>query len=113
MKSISTMKSDVAYVKMALKAIEKNGFLDKEFTASELGEKWYVADHNSQLMMMLVRRGIAVIVGTVDRTFEKEIWYHNKYVTAQVPYKANVYKIVHDINWYKQTLLKAVADAIA
>ena len=77
------------------------------------GEKWYVAYHNSQLMMMLVRRGIAVIVGTVDRTFEKEIWYHNKYVTAQVPYKANVYKIVHDINWYKQTLLKAVADAIA
>ena len=113
MKSIDAMKSDVAYIKMTLKAIEKNGFLDKEFTASELGEKLYVAYCNSQLMMMLTRRGIAKIVGSVDRTFEKEIWYHNKYVIVQIPYKANVYKIVHDADWYKNVLLKAVADAIA
>lgn len=112
MYTINGMKADMRYVRMALHAIEDYGFLEKEFTASELGEKWYVASHNSQLMMMLVRRGIAEIVGTVDRTFEKEIWHHNKYVKAQIPYKANVYKIVHDAEWYKKMLLKAVANAI-
>lgn len=113
MRTIRELKYDMRYVRMALNAIEKNGFLDKEFTASELGEKWYVASHNSQLMMMLVRRGIAEIVGTVDRTFEKEIWHHNKYVKAQIPYKANVYRIIHDAEWYKNVLLKVVANAIA
>jgi len=113
MRTIRELKYDMRYVKKALHAIEDNGFLDKEFTASELGEKWYVASHNSQLMMMLVRRGIAEIVGTVDRTFEKEDWYHNKRVVIQIPYKANVYKIIHDADWYKNTLLKVVANAIA
>ena len=113
MRTIRELKADMNYVRMALNAIEKNGFLDREFTASELGEKWYVASHNSQLMMMLTRRGIAEIVGTVGRTFEKEIWHHNKYVMAQIPYKANMYKIVHDAEWYKEMLLKAVANAIA
>ena len=113
MYTIKAMKADMKYVRNALHAIEDNGFLDKEFTASELGEKWYVASHNSQLMMMLVRRGIAKIVGTVDRTFEKEIYHHNKYVVAQIPYKANVYRIVHDAEWYKNVLLKVVANAIA
>lgn len=113
MYTIEKMKADMEYVKMALHAIEKYGFLDKEFTASELGEKWYIASYNSQLMMMLVRRGIAEIVGTVDRTFEKEIWHHNTFVKAQIPYRANVYKIVHNADWYKDVLLKAVANAIA
>ena len=113
MYTIKEMKADMKYIRKTLHAIEDYDLLNKEFTASELGEKWYVASHNSQLMMMLVRRGIAEIVGTVDRTFEKEIWYHNKYVKAQIPYKANVYKIVHDADWYKTTLLTAVANAIA
>ena len=113
MYTIERMKADMRYIRMALHAIEDYGFLDKEFTNSELGEKWYVACGNSQLMMMLVRRGIAEIVGTVDRTFEKEIYHHNKWVKAQIPYKANVYKIVHDAEWYKKILLKAVANAIA
>ncbi len=113
MRTIRELKEDMEYVRMTLHAIEEYGFLNKEFTASELGEKWYVASHNSQIMMMLVRRGIAEIVGTVDRTFEKEIWHHNKYVMARIPYKANVYKIVHDADWYKNVLIKAFVNAIA
>lgn len=113
MNAIREMKADMNYIRKTLEAIEENGFLDKEFTASELGEKWYVAHANSQLMMMLTRRGIAEIVGSVDRTFEKEIWHKNTWIKAQIPYKANVYKIIHDAEWYKETLLKAVANAIA
>ena len=113
MRTIRELKEDMRYVRMALEKIEEYGFLDKEFTASELGEKWYVAHNNSQLMMMLVRRGIAEIVGTVDRTYKLDIWHNNKTVIAQVPYEANVYKIVRDADWYRNVLLKAVVDAIA
>ena len=113
MYAIKEMKNDVNYVRKALEEIEKNGFLDKEFTASELGEKWYVAYHNSQLMMMLTRRGVATIVGSVDRTYEREVCRNCEWVMAQIPYKANVYKIIHDAEWYKTTLLKAIANAIA
>ena len=81
MRTIRELKADMNYVRMALNAIEKNGFLDREFTASELGEKWYVASHNSQLMMMLTRRGIAEIVGARPKVLQfsrsgKDLWEH-------------------------------------
>lgn len=111
MKAIDEIREDVAYVENMLRQIEKYGLLNKDFTAKDFYDNYVYKIVNTQMMPSLVRRGIAVEVGTVERTFKKEILFNGKYVEAMIPYEAKVYRIVHDIDWYRDTLIKAVINA--
>ena len=111
MKAISEIREDVAYVENSLRRIEKFGLIDKDFTAKDFYDNYTIKQVNTQMMPSLVRRGIAEVVGTVERTFKKEILFNGKYVEAMIPYEAKVYRIVHDIDWYRDTLIKAVINA--
>lgn len=111
MKAIDEIRNDVEYVEILLENIKRYGFMDKDFTASELGEYYSAASRNTQLMPALVRRGLAEVVGTVEWTFKKEILFNGKFVEATIPYEANVYRIVHNADWYREVLIMAVINA--
>ena len=111
MKAIEDIKNDMERVELVL--IDLEDMTDgKEFTVNEIYNKPNGYFMSGALASALVRRGLLEVVGTRPSSYKADAWVHGKVREVIVPCEVKVYKQIHDYEWYKNVMIKALTDAI-
>ena len=111
MKAINDIKNEMAHIKKVLTFIEKetNG---ADFTVKDLYDRKGGYIMSGPLMKSLLRRNLVEIVGTTPSAYKAEIRHHNQWVEVTIPTTVNVYRQIHDYEWYKNVMLKTLTNII-
>ena len=67
---------------------------------------------NGSGMDALVERGLVEIIGNVDGTFECYVKTPFGEIPVTISTKKRIYRVVHDIEWYKENLIKTLASKV-
>ena len=113
MKAIYDIKNEMRMMKKILEIIETeaNG---KNFTVRDLHDKKGGYMISGASMKALVRRNLIEVVGTAPSSFKKEVYIDRRigYVEVDIPTTVKVYRQIHDYEWYKNVMLKTLANTI-
>lgn len=113
MKAIYDIKNEMRMMKKILEIIETeaNG---KDFTVKDLHNKKGGYMISGASMKALVRRNLIEVVGTVPSSYKREVYVDRRvgYVEVDIPTTVNVYRQIHDYEWYKNVMLKTLTNTI-
>ena len=113
MKAIYDIKNEMRMIKRTLEIIETeaNG---KDFTVRDLHDKKGGYMITGASMKALIRRNLIEIVGTAPSSYKREVYVDRRvgYVEVDIPTTVNVYRQIHNYEWYRNVMLKTLTNTI-
>lgn len=111
MKMINDLKDEMNRMRKIINFIETEA-KGNEFCVSDFDDNQKAYFMNGASMTALVRRNIVEVVETREGSYKRPMWVDGQYKDVIVPCTINVYKQIHDYEWYKKVMLKTLIDIV-